>query len=681
MNPPIAEKVPFVTKIHNQEIIDEYHWMRDPNWPNVQDKKILSYLEAENKYTESFISSHKAYIEEIFEELKSRIKLDDVSLATKKENYYYYSKTFADKNYPIYCRKQGSMEGDEEVILDVNILSKDKTFTRVSGLSPSPSQTKLAYAADFNGSENYTIYVKDLSNEQLLSDKIVKTIGVPKWHEDESGFFYTPVNENWRHDKVMFHKLGTKQEDDILVMHEPDVLNQLSISKSSSKKYIFIESSGHDSTELYYFSMEDKQFAPIKLISRKERVFYTVDHAGEYFYVHTNDNGPNFRLARIPVSNLKEEEMDDYLPHDEKSYLSSVDVSADYIVANYKKNGLPEIVVIRASDKESKIISFPDEAFVASGYAANFEENEIRINYSSLKRPEMIYGYDYNAHDLKVLKVQEIPSGFNPDEYEVRRVWASNEGVEIPVTIFYKKSLFKGDGTNPLYLYGYGSYGISVPPSFRNSAVTLANRGFVYAVAHIRGGDDLGYKWYESSKFLTKKNTFNDFIASAHYLTEQKYTSAGNIVISGGSAGGMLIGCAINMEPSLFKAAVAHVPFVDVLNTMLDESLPLTPGEFKEWGNPKEKEYFEYIKSYSPYDNVSTKKYPSLFITAGISDPRVTYWEAAKWTAKLRAYNQSTNHIYLKVNMTAGHQGASGRFDYLKEAAEEFVFVLTRFGL
>jgi oligopeptidase B len=573
------------------------------------------------------------------------------------------------------------MAGVEEVILDVNELAKGKKFTRISALSISPSQKLLSYSVDFEGNEQYTVYVKELDSGKLRSDLILSTIGSVEWHEDEEGFFYTPVNENWRHDKIMFHKLGTESSQDKLIMHEKDKLNQLSISKSSSKEYFIVQSSGHDSNEVYYFSMKDKEFKPLKLISRKEKVFYNVDHSGEYFYIHTNDQGPNFRLARIDSKKPNEGNLEDYISYSENSYLDSFDVTKKFLILNYKKNALSEIEIYRFSDKAKNSVTFPDEVYVASGYSTNFEEDDIRVNYSSLKRPDIIYAYDFELARFEVLKQQFIPSGFNPDLYDVKRVWAKNEDIKVPVTVFYKKSLFKGDGSNPLYLYGYGSYGYAVPPSFRNTAVSFADRGFVYAIAHIRGGDDLGFDWYESAKFLNKKNTFEDFIQSALDLIEKKYTSKGNITISGGSAGGLLIGYSINNQPELYKAAVAHVPFVDVVNTMLDESLPLTPGEFKEWGNPKEKEYFEYMMSYSPYDNIGEKNYPNLLVTAGLSDPRVTYWEAAKWVAKLREKNKSDNVILLKTNMDAGHAGASGRFDYLREVAEELLFIFTQYGI
>jgi oligopeptidase B len=678
---PQADKIPYEFEIHGKKIVDNYHWLRDKNWPNVSNPKILDYLNEENQYTDKFFEPYESFKENLFNELKGRIKLEDISVHTKKKNYFYYTRTESDKNYPIYCRKKDNLDNQEQIILDVNNIARDKKFTKISAMSVSPSQKLLAYSVDFEGSEQYKIFIKNLESGDLIQDEISSTIGPVLWHEDETGFFYTPVNANWRHDKVMFHKLGDDPKNDKLIMHETDILNQLSISKSSSKKYFFISSSGHDSNELYYFSMDDDSFTPKKIVSRKDKLFYTIDHAGQYFYIHTNDNGPNFRLLRLNIDNISEDKFEEFIPYSKDSYLTDFSLTNSYIVLNYQKNALPEIHIQSIEDNKKNILSFPDEAYVATGYSTNFEEDDIRINYSSLKRPDLIYSYNFADNNLTILKQQVIPSGFNPDEYEVKRIWAPNGDVKVPVTVFYKKSLFKANGENPLFLYGYGSYGYAVSPNFRNSAVSFADRGFVYAIAHIRGGDDLGFDWYESAKFLNKKNTFEDFIKSALYLIESKYTKSGNITILGGSAGGLLIGYSINNRPDLFKAAVAHVPFVDVVNTMLDETLPLTPGEFKEWGNPKEEKFFEYMMSYSPYDNVAEINYPNLYITAGLSDPRVTYWEAAKWVAKLRDKNIGNNKILLKTNMDAGHGGASGRFDYLKEVAEELLFIFVNYGI
>ncbi len=680
MKPPSAEKVPYKFEMHGQVITDEYAWLRDKNWPQVANEKILAYLKEENKYFDQFFSPLQSLQDNIFKELKGRIKLADQSTYTKKDNYYYYTRTEADKEYTIYCRKTGSVDAPEEVLLDVNKLAEGKKFTTLGAFSISPQHDLLAYSIDDSGDEKYVIKIYNIKTQQYLTDEIPNTIGGIVWHQELPGFFYTPVNDNWRHDKVMFHYLGSNFADDKVVFYESDQLYQVGVSKSGSEQYIFIEVSGHDNNEEYFIPMSDHNLSPVLIKARAEGIFYEVDHNGEYFYIKTNNNAKNFRIVRVAVNDCQNNSwQEDYIKEEQDKYLASFDISQDYLILNYLVKALPFIKVKSFANNEEKIIHFPDQAYTAECMSANYEENDIRVVYSSLARPSTMYSYDFIANQLAVLKMQEIPSGFNPDEYMVERIFARNGEVEVPITLLYKKSLFKKDGSTPLYLYGYGSYGIAMPVSFRNYAISLINRGFVYAIAHIRGGDELGHDWYEAAKFLNKKRTFEDFIASAEKLIEDQYTSQGNIAICGGSAGGLLIGAVLNSKPQLFKAAIAHVPFVDVLNTMLDESLPLTPGEYKEWGNPQEKEYFDYIKSYSPYDNVKAQAYPHMLITAGLSDPRVGYWEAAKWVARLRTAKTDNNGLLLKTNMEAGHKGASGRFEYLKEVAEELTFIFKIF--
>ncbi len=676
---PSAKKIPYSFQIHDTKIDDEYNWLRGTGWPEkITDKEILNYLTEENDYFNHFMSPLAKEKDLIFEELKGRIKLADQSTYVQKDDYYYYSRTEEDRDYTIYCRKHGATQNPEEIILDVNKLAEGKKFTTIGAFAMSPDHKLMAYSVDFTGGEKYVITIFDLENQKFLTDEIKNTIGSIVWHENGQGFFYTPVDENWRHDKVMFHRVGTKSSEDKLIYHEKDVLYSVSVNKSSSKKFMFINTGGHDSSESYFFPMSDKSFTPVLIKKRTDEILYSVDHGVNNFYMYTNDGAKNFKLL---ITNDIKQDWQEYIKEEEGKYLSAFDITEQYILLNYKHNGLPLIVVKELKDGKTKEIKFHDESYTAYGYSTNFEHNDLRIDYSSLSRPNTVYQYSFNNEKLDILKVQEIPSGFNSEEYETKRIFAQSGNVEVPITLLYKKSLFKQDGSNPLYLYGYGSYGYAVPPVFRNSAISLVDRGFVFAIAHIRGGDDLGHDWYEAAKFLTKKRTFDDFIASAQKLIKEKYTSKGNIVIVGGSAGGMLIGDVINEKPELFKAAIAHVPFVDVLNTMLDETLPLTPGEFKEWGNPKEKEYFDYIKSYSPYDNIKAQNYPNLMVTAGLTDPRVGYWEAAKWVARLRNKKIDDNLIIFKTNMDFGHRGASSRFDYLKEAADDIVFILKIFAM
>jgi len=674
---PIAEKISYVTEVGKEKVYDDYAWMRDPKWPkSVDDEKILSYLKAENEYTKSFFDKRQELKNSIFEELKGRVELKDQSAYVKRDNYYYYTRIEEDQDYHIFCRRNGSMEATEEVLLDVNKLAEGNNFVSIDGFSMSPNHKLLAYSVDFLGNEKYVIKILDLEQGKYLPDEIPNTSGSIVWHNTEPLFFYTPVNEDMRRDKVMMHKLGSNGTD-TLIFHEKNPLYFVGIGQSNDKKYMFISANGHDDDECFYIDLNHDNFKPTLLLSRKDKVHYAPEHHNGYFYIMTNDSGDNFRLGRMSVGNTA---LAEYIPMQHDKYLVSFDVTNNYLILNYKVNGLSNVVVRDFANNE-KTISFPEAAFTASGSSTNFDEDDIRITYSSLGRPDTTYVYDFLTDKLAVLKQKVIPSGFNPDEYNVERIWANNNGTLVPISLFYKKSLFKKDGSNPLYLYGYGAYGHAIDPIFRNTAVSLANRGFVFAIAHIRGGDELGYKWYEVAKFLNKKHTFDDFIACTEHLIKEKYTKANNIVLCGGSAGGMLIGAVINMRPELYKAAIAHVPFVDVLNTMLDETLPLTPAEFKEWGNPKNPEYFAYIKSYSPYDNITKQSYPHIFTTTGISDPRVGYWEAAKWVAKLRDSKLDDNLLLLKTNMDSGHQGASGRFNYLKEVAEDYVFIFDIFGV
>jgi len=676
-NPPIAKKVPYGFELHGMKIQDDYHWLRASGWPDkITDEAVLSYLNEENTYFNNYMTPLADKKNIFFEELKGRIKLADQSTYVKKDDYFYYTRTEEDKDYPIYCRKKGSHVAPEEILLDVNELAKNQKYTSIGSFSISPDHKLMAYSVDFTGGEKYTLKVFNLETKTFLVDQIDNIIGSIVWHEDQSGIFYTPTDEKWRHDKVLFHKLGTKNTDDKLILHEKDPLYYVSAGKSSSKEYIFITVSGHDSNETYFIKMTDPTLTLHLALPRKERIQYSIDHNGKFFYQYTNDGAKNFHILRTESNDyLATKPWSTYIAEKKDKYLSGFDLTQNYLLMNYKVKGLSELVVRNLENADEKVLNFPENAYTAGIYSTNFKENDIRVDYSSLARPNTVYSYDFSTNKLSTLKVQEIPSGFDPEEYAVERLFVKTDGVEVPVSLFYKKSLFKGDGSNPLYLYGYGSYGLSIAPSFRNSAVSLVNRGFVYAIAHIRGGDDLGHDWYEDAKFLNKKRTFSDFIAVADELVTLNYTSAGNIVIVGGSAGGMLVGNVMNQRPELFKAVIAHVPFVDVLNTMLDENLPLTPGEYKEWGNPKEKDYLEYMKSYSPYDNVSKQNYPNLFVTAGLSDPRVGYWEAAKWVARLREQKLGDNIIIFKTNMSFGHSGASGRFDYLKEAAEDLVFI------
>lgn len=681
--PPVAKQIPFSYKVGKHVIQDEYFWLRDKAWPDVSDKEVLDYLKAENDYAaKAFFDGLKKEKEKLFDEIKARIKLTDKSEEVQRDNYYYYTRTEEKLDYPIYCRKQGS-DGKEEIILDVNLLAKGKKYTKIGAMSISPDHSMLAYSIDHLGNERYTIKILDLKAQEYLEENIKDTIGSVVWHQnsDKLGLFYLLADENWRATQVFFHSIFSKEPDQ-LILKEENPLYHFSLGLSSSKKFLFINDGGGQENQIYIIDLSTTSIKPELFSPMRTKVLYSLEHNRDNFYILTNDISSQFRLVTTNLQNTEDKFWKEYIPADKDSYLESFDITQKYLILNYKKQALPVIKVLNFDSKAEEQLNFPDGSYTASGYSTNFFIDDIRVAYSSLSRPNTIYSYNFQENVLDIIKVTEIPSGFDSDLYQVVLHWTQNQGVEVPVSILYKKSLVKFDGSNPLYLYGYGSYGIGMSPAFRSSIISLVDRGFVFAIAHIRGGDELGYEWYESAKFLNKKRTFEDFIAVSKDLISNKYTSKGNIVICGGSAGGLLVGNVINNAPELYKAAIAHVPFVDILNTMLDSSLPLTPGEYKEWGNPAEDdEIFDYIKSYSPYDNVQKKHYPALFITTSISDPRVGYFEPAKWVARLRKNKLDNNILLFKTNLDTGHQGASGRFDYLKEVADDYLFILKIFDI
>lgn len=679
---PKATKLLHETKLANGEVLqDYYHWMRDANWPKeVSDKKILDHLNAENKYLDDYFADQKENKEKLFEEMKGRIKLADISAPIKRDNYFYYTRTEEDKSYPIYCRKEGSMDSEEEILLNVNELSKGHEYTQLGSFSVSEDHNLLAYSVDFSGGEKYEIKVLDLRTREYLPDHIENVIGSIIWHKEKHGFFYLPRSEDMRIHNVKYHELGTEVNHDKIIYHEKDQKFSVGIGKSSSREYLLIYAGTASECEYRILPLKSDEMKPILIQERMPNVIYSIEHNGNFIYKLTNEFGSNMSISRVALNDIQDNIWRTYIPVDDKKYLESFDVTEDHMMLNYKVSGLPLIKILHIKDAIARIVKFPDEAYTAYAYTTNYEEDDLRIDYSSLNRASIVYKYDFDHGKLEVLKEKEVLGGYNPDDYEVKRLMANNGDIMIPISLIYRRDMFKDDGSNPLLLYGYGSYGIAVPPSFRTQYVSLLDRGFVFAIAHIRGGDDLGYSWYESAKLLSKKNTFEDFIACAKHLVDEKYTIKGNITISGGSAGGMLVGAAMNMEPELFKAVIASSPSVDVLTNMLDKDLLGTPFHYTELGNPEDKEYFDYIKSYSPYHNISKKYYPYVYADIGISDPRVPYYSAAKWVAKLRAHSKSGNPVFLRVNMGSGHFGASDRFEWLKEYAEQFVFVLDAYG-
>ncbi len=706
LTPPKATKIPHVTHVHNDQLTDNYFWLRDKNWPKVEDPKILDYLKAENAYTAAIMGLYQTQYKILYQEMINRIKLEDSSVPIRKGEYYYYSRTEKTSDYPIYCRKHFSKDVKEEIILNVNELASNNRYFNLDEMQVSEDHQKLLYSADLSGADRYTIRVKDLKSG-ILQDSVENSLGSVIWHKDSSGFFYSKLNDSWRTEEVYFHKLGDNQSNDLLLYKETDPTFWVSLGQSGNKRFVFIITGSKNANEIRYIDLTEKTLKPILIQIRQEEHLYDVDQHDHLFYIRTNDKGKNFRMCTTLVTHPEQTYWKELIPHRSNIYLEDFSLYQHHLVLSTKEKGLSKIKIIDLRSKKQEILNFPDPSYEAELVYTTFDANAVRISYSSLVTPDSTFEYSLSKRDnsgstsslessrqaiknnffipskkFTLLKTLEIPSGYNKDLYHSERIFATNEeGIKIPISIVYKKSLFKKDGKNPLYLYGYGAYGHAVPAKFSRHLLSLLDRGFVYAIAHVRGGDEMGYHWYESAKFLTKRNTFNDFTSVADHLINEQYTSNGNISIVGRSAGGMLVGACINERPELYKAAIADVPFVDVLNTMLDNSLPLTPAEFKEWGNPQDLKYYQYIKSYSPYDNVKAQSYPALYITAGINDPRVTYWEPAKWAAKLRDMKKDDHLLLLDINMETGHLGASGRFDYIKELTKEYLFLFMAYDL
>lgn len=660
---------------------DQYAWLRDNNWPNVSDTKVLDFLNSHNSKVEAYLNANKQQVEELFEEIKSRIAEDDATVPVAKGDYLYWSFIRKGQEYWTYCRRPKDDDSAEaEVILDINQLAQNQEYCNVAAIGVSPNHQLLAYAVDFNGDERFTIYIKDLASGNIIDNHTCNAFSSFEWSADSKGIYYLPANEFWRADKLCYHHLGAPKSDDSLILSEDDPSFRIAIHKSESERYIVVYVSSSNENDVLLIDQEH-DFKTIQTFAKRQpnRKIYLSHHL-EHFYFLTNDTGRNFRLVQAPISSFQD--WQELIPADSNIYLEELHCFQNYLCLQSKELGLTQLKVYDYQLQLLHQVQFSAPSYQAAIIFTTYDASSLRYSYSALNQPQTIYELDFTAFETTLRKQTVIPCGFNSADYVVERIFApSREGddIQIPISLVYNKSLVSKGTAAPLYLYGYGSYGYAIPAGFRGTIVSLLDRGFIYAIAHIRGGDDLGYDWYESAKFLNKKRTFNDFIDCAQYLCNQGYSHPGDIVIAGGSAGGMLVGACMNMRPELFKAVVAHVPFVDVLNTMLDESLPLTPGEFNEWGNPKQKEYYDYIMSYSPYDNIEAKQYPALFVTAGLSDPRVTYWEPAKWVAKLQELKTDDNPILLKTNMGAGHAGKTGRFEHLREYAEEFCFVLDQF--
>lgn len=676
--PPVAKVIPKAGTVHGEVRVDDYYWLRERDNPEV-----IQYLEAENAYTEAVMKPTAALQEKLYQEMLGRIKETDLSVPERIEDYYYYSRTEEGKQYRIHCRKRGSLEADEQVLLDENRLAEGKVYFRLGVFEVSPNHQLLAYSVDSTGAETYRIYVKNLDTGELLSDEIPNTYYSVEWGNDNRTLFYTTLDEAKRPYKLFRHTLGSDPAADELVHLEEDDAYFLSISKTRSQKYMILRLASNTTTENWFLDA-DRPEGDFRLIHpRQHKMEYEVEHHGNRFFILTNENAINFKLMEAPVSNPAKKNWREVIAHRDSVLLDDVDAFRNHLVISERAKGLRQLRVIDMTTGEHHHIDFPEPVYtVWLSRNPDFNTELVRFNYTSLVTPRSVYDYNMRSRQRELKKQYEVLGDYDPSLYASERIFAeAPDGTEVPISLVYKRALFNKDGGNPLWLYGYGSYGATIDPRFNSNRLSLLDRGFVFAIAHVRGGGALGRPWYEDGKLLNKRNTFTDFIACAEHLIAENYTSKDRLVISGGSAGGLLMGAVTNMRPDLFEAVVAKVPFVDVVNTMLDASIPLTVIEYEEWGNPHEKAYYDYIKSYSPYDNVTTQDYPDMLITAGLNDPRVQYWEPAKWTAKLRAMKTDDNLLLLKTNMGAGHSGASGRYEYLREIAFEYAFVLHVLGM
>ena len=673
---PQAKKVPKEITEHGKSRTDDYYWMRDRENPDT-----IAYLEEENAYTESIMGGAGDLRQKLFEELKGRIKEDDVSAPYKDGDYFYYARTEAGKQYPIFCRKQGSLDAEEEVILDENEIAKGHAFASVAVVQVSPDHTKLAYAVDFVGNEKHTLHIKDLATGELLADTVSDVDYSFEWANNNKTFFYTISDEMRRPYRVMRHELGSDPQADVEVYKDMDERFSVGLSKTRSKKFICITSESKISTEVHLLEADNTD-APLVLVSAREQDHeYMVDHHDDELFIVTNKSAKNFKLMTTPLATPSEEHWKERIAHRDDVQLNGVDVFKDFFVVYELSNALMHLRVCSFTGAEEFYVALPEDVYALGGGAnPDFLSHTLRFSYSSPVTPGTVYDFDIDTRTLTKIKQQEVLGGYDLTAYEVERVYAfASDGTQVPISLAYKKGAKTGN--NPCWLDGYGSYGHVMSPGFSSSRISLLDRGFVFAIAHIRGGGDGGRLWYENGKYLLKKNTFTDFIACAEHLVQEGYSAKDKLVISGRSAGGLLMGAVTNMRPELFRAVVAGVPFVDVINTMMDPTIPLTVTEYEEWGNPNEKEYYDYMASYAPYENVEKKDYPNILVTAGLNDTRVQYWEPAKWVAKLRAYKTDDNLLLLKTNMGAGHGGASGRYDALHEIALEYAFVLKVLGI
>jgi oligopeptidase B len=679
MKPPIAKKVPKSLVTHGHERIDNYYWLN-----NREDKNVVKYLNHENKYCDDIMKPTEGFQKDLFTEMVGRIKQTDLSVPYRIRGYWYYNRYEEGKEYPIYCRKKGSMDGKEEIMLDVNEMAKGSSYYDVAGLTISTNNNLLAYGVDNVSRRKYTMYVKNLSTGEVYKESVPNTDGSYVWANDNSTLFYDVKDEETlRTYLIKKHTLGKNASDDEEVFTEKDVTFNCGVYKSKSEDYIFIGSYSTQTSEVYYLDANNPEEKFVSVIPRSKDHLYSVEYFDRYFYITTNLGAKNFKLIKIPVGQPNMDSGEEIIPHRKDVLLDGIDIFKNYLVISERQGGLTMIKVRKWKTNEEYNIKFGESCYTAyTSINPDFDTDVLRFTYTSLITPNSIFDYDMNTKEKTLLKQQEVVGGYEPKNYTSERIYAkASDGTLIPISLVYNIRKTKPGPETPLLLYGYGSYGASMDPYFSSMRLSLLDRGFVFAIAHIRGGQEMGRQWYEDGKLLKKMNTFTDFISCADFLISSNYTSPQHLYAMGGSAGGLLMGAVVNQRPDLFKGIVAQVPFVDVVTTMLDESIPLTTGEFDEWGNPKEKRYYDYMMKYSPYDNVKAQNYPNMLVTTGLHDSQVQYWEPAKWVAKLRELKTDQNKILFHCEMEAGHGGKSGRFERLKEVALEYAFLLDLEGI
>ncbi|WP_301922553.1 S9 family peptidase [Ferruginibacter sp.] len=683
MKAPVCEIKSTPLTAHGDTRTDNYYWLNEYFKKGPDSTKVVDYLVAENKYYDTMMSGTKTLQEKLYTEMKARIKEKDESVPSFKQGYFYYSRQVEGKDYFVYCRKKGTLDAAEEVLLDVNALAEGHNYFSARGFAVSMDNNLMAYGIDMLSRREYTIYIKNLQTGETYKDAITGTEGDPVWANDNQSIFYAAKNlVTLLSEKIKKHVLGTAAATDKIVYQEKDPSNYIGVSKTKSDKYILITSQATLSSEIKWIDASKPNDAFAVFQPRSKEVLYDVDHANDRFYIRTNLHAKNFKIVTCTEDKKDSTNWKDLLPHSDSILVQAFELFKNFIAVSERINGLTQIHIINVKDNTGYYLAFDEPAYTASiGANPDFNTDVLRFNYTSLTTPVSVYDYNMVNKEKKLMKQQEVLGGFKVADYTTERAFATaKDGTKIPLSIVYKKG-FNKNGNAPLLLYAYGSYGISTDAAFSSVRLSLLNRGFAFAIAHIRGGEEMGRYWYEDGKTMKKKNTFNDFIDCAQWLLDNKYTSTKHLYINGGSAGGLLMGALVNMRPDLWNGVIAAVPFVDVVTTMSDPTIPLTTNEYDEWGNPANKESYDYMKSYSPYDNVEKKAYPNMLVTTGLHDSQVQYFEPAKWVAKLRAMKTDSNKLFLYTNMEAGHGGASGRFKPLKDKAREYAFFLALEGI